>query len=268
MKIKKVWAVSFSPTRTSKKVVDGIVEGFSGIESDSIDLTYPGYDGARTFSSDELVVIGVPVYSGRVAAPAVKRLEQIRGSNTPVVLVVLYGNREYEDALLELKEIALKSSFIPVAGAAFIGEHSFSSSQAEIAAGRPDSVDLDSALSFGKSIMDKITQAPDLTVFAGLQVPGNTPFKDGMGPIPVTPEVDSEVCTSCGLCVESCPTGAITIDDEVIIDVDQCIFCCACIKICPEQAVAITAPPMLEKQKALHEKCAARKEPELYYSAV
>lgn len=268
MKINKVWAVSFSPTRTSQKVVDGIVEGISGIENDSIDLTYPGYDGDRTFSPDELVVIGVPVYSGRVAGPAVKRLEQLRGSNTPIVLVVLYGNREYEDALLELKEIALKSSFIPVAGAAFIGEHSFSSAQAEIAAGRPDSVDLGSAASFGKSIMDKIEQAPDFNAFADLQVPGNTPFKDGMGPIPVTPGVDSELCTICGVCVESCPTGAITIDNEVIMDVDLCIFCCACIKTCPEQAVSITAPPIIEKQMALHKNCAARKEPELYYSAV
>jgi len=265
MNISKVWGVSFSPTQTSKKIVDAVSAGVEGVESDSLDLTYPGKIEERTFKPDELVIIGVPVYAGRVAPLAVERLKAIKGSMTPAVLVVLYGNREYEDALIELKDIAVAASFLPVAAAAFVGEHSFSSSQMSIAPGRPDSADLVSAASFGRKVVKKIGELQDFSSLSILQVPGNVPYKEGMGSLPITPKVDEAACTQCGMCVPSCPGGAITIDDNVIMDVESCIFCCACIRTCPEDAVSIDAPPMQEKRLWLHENCAERKEPELYF---
>ena len=43
-------------------------------------------------------------------------------SQTPAVLVVVYGNRAYDDALLELSDIATGAGFVPLAAGAFVGE--------------------------------------------------------------------------------------------------------------------------------------------------
>lgn len=265
MDISKIWEVSFSPTKTSKKVVGTIASGIPGVERDSLDLTYPGKMKTKTFTPEELVVIGVPVYAGRVAPLAVQRLKAIKGNKTPAVLVVLYGNREYEDALIELREIAVTASFLPVAASAFIGEHSFSSSQMPIAPGRPDSVDLASAAFFGRKVFKEIGQLQDFSSLSKLQVPGNIPYKESTGPLPITPKVNQTACTHCAMCIPTCPGGAITIDNDLIIDVERCIFCCACIKTCPEDALSIDAPPLQGKRLWLHENCAERKEPELYF---
>ncbi len=47
--------------------------------------------------SDQLVVIGAPVYAGRVTPLAAQRLKELKGDATPTILVVLYCNREYEE---------------------------------------------------------------------------------------------------------------------------------------------------------------------------
>lgn len=264
MNINKVWSLSFSPTGTSKRIVDTIVSGIPDVEQDSVDVTHSEDIAEKVFTSEELVVIGVPVYAGRVAPLAVQRLKNIKGSMTPVVLVVLYGNREYEDALVELRDIAVKASFVPVAAAAFIGEHSFSNVDEPIAAGRPDAADIIAAISFSKMITAKLKGIKDTKNLEIIDVPGTTPYKEGMGSIPVTPQVNQKICTYCGLCISTCPAGAISIDGHLSMDVARCIFCCACIKICPEDAVCITAPAMLEKRMWLHQNYAERKEPETY----
>lgn len=264
MNINKVCAISFSPTKTSEKVVKIIAASMSN-NTTFIDITQPSPKTTKTFEPNELVVIGVPVYAGRVAPLAAERLCSIKGSNTPAVIVVLYGNREYEDALIELMDIVKAQNFIPVAGAAFIGEHSFSTSTMAIGDGRPDEKDLSRASSFGKAVAEKVKSAQGISTAPKLKLPGNYPYKDGMGSLPFTPKVNHEECSLCGLCMETCPDGAITVEDKVIMDVMKCIFCCACIKNCPEGAITIEAGPILEKRQWLHENCSKRKEPELYY---
>jgi len=264
MDISKVWTVFFSPTKTTRKVVEVISDSINS-NNDSVDLTCSSTDAAVNIGPDELVVIGAPVYSGRVAAPAVERLRTMNGNNGPAVIVVLYGNREYEDALIELRDIAMERKFVPVAAAAFIGEHSFSTPEMPIAEGRPDENDLREAATFGRKVSEKIKQLKDISSVAELQVPGNIPYRDSMPPLPFTPEVNNEDCTLCGLCMESCPSDAISIENEVVMDAGRCIFCCACIKTCPEDAVSIKAAPLLEIKKMLYENYSKRKEPELYY---
>jgi len=264
MKIKRVRSVFFSPTGTSKKIVEAISAGMPCTDQKSLDLTYPGKSQTIQCTEHDLVIIGVPVYAGRVAPLAARRLEDVRGSNTPAILVVLYGNREYEDALVELRDIAAAHSFVPVGASAFIGEHSFSDRTMPTALGRPDQADLAVAASFGETLYRNIVQLQNISTLSPLVVPGNIPYKEGMGPLPVSPALDPDKCTLCTLCAATCPGGAITVDDEFSLDTDSCIFCCACIKGCPEQALSIKAPLLLEKRQWLHENCATRKEPEFY----
>lgn len=264
MKIKKVRLISFSPTRTSKKVIDAIASGIRDIPTETIDLTYPNASSPMQIAADELAVIGVPVYAGRVAPLAVKRLAAIKGNNTPAVVVVTYGNREFEDALLELKDMAEKAGFNPLAAGAFIGEHSYSGPDTPVGAGRPDSADVAVAQSFGAKISEKITALENMASGPGIKVPGNHPYKDGVGSIPFTPKVIQEKCTQCEACLSTCPTGAISLGSEIMLDQDLCIFCCACIKNCPEEAIMIDAEPIKQIRNWLHENCTMRKEPEIY----
>ena len=128
MQIKSIQPVYFSPTHTSAKIVTTIAEGMNIIVNKEIDLTYPSTN-QKTLPSDTLAIIGVPTYAGRVAPTALERLQKIKGDNTPAIIVVLYGNRDYEDALLELRNTAKQLGFVPIAGGAFIGEHSYSTEE-------------------------------------------------------------------------------------------------------------------------------------------
>ena len=262
MEITRVNTLFFSPTGTSRKVVQALSAGL-GDEVREQDLTYPDCRGDLVAAAGEVTVVGVPVYAGRVPALAVKRLGGLQGCGGPAVAVVLYGNREYEDALLELRDILTEKGFVVVAGCTFIGEHSFSTDDHPIAPGRPDGMDLQLAREYGQKI-GKALRAGD-SAGTTLQVPGDTPYRQGMGSLPFTPQVDEGLCTLCATCVATCPAGAISIADETVaMDADLCTICCACIKNCPENAVRLAASPLVEKMVWLSENCQVRREPILF----
>jgi len=149
--------IYFSPTGTTEKVLAAIAEGIQVDTVKQLDLT-PPEAGIRPFAEmhAELAVIGAPVYGGRIPKDAKYRLQRINANNTPAVIVVMYGNREFEDALLELYNIVVEAGFKPVAGGAFIGEHSFENDSTPISKGRPDIKDLQKATEFGRTIRKKL----------------------------------------------------------------------------------------------------------------
>ena len=122
MEVKQVKLIYFSPTGTTQKVLEIIADGIAVEDVEHIDLTLSGGDQQTipTFS-DELVIIGAPVYGGRLPVDVINRFKQLKVSNTLAVLIVVYGNREFEDALLELKNLSIELGFSPVAGGAFVG---------------------------------------------------------------------------------------------------------------------------------------------------
>jgi len=143
MKIESLKLAYFSPTGTSKAVVQEIAHGINPCPVEIIDITIEDVRNKPLQTSEnELLIIAVPVYMGRVPALLMDWFETYKAQKTPVVCVVVYGNRVYDNALLELKNIMIKGGCIPIACAAYIGEHSFSSSELPTAEGRPDSSDL------------------------------------------------------------------------------------------------------------------------------
>jgi len=266
MEIHKAYAVYLSPTGTTEKTVTAITAG-TGLPYERIDLTpLKARQGqARSFGGNEVVAVGLPVYAGRVPLNIDSFFSGLKGHGTPAIAVVVYGHRDYNDALLELKIRLEERGFAVKAGAAFIGEHTFSKN---IAPGRPDRHDLAIAADFGKKVMAAI--ARDST--GPLTVKGDYPFT-WKGYDPQKPEehpllprlVTGEDCTRCGLCAENCPWGAIAINDGVATDHTKCMRCFRCIKICPVAARSFAGQEFLESLPEFEKRLnAVPKEPELF----
>lgn len=265
MDIKTIKLVFFSPTETTAKIVNRIAQGIGQEVVSRINLTLPDTRRQQIEQMrDELTIFGTPVYAGRVPTEALRRLQQIKGDNTPAVVVVVYGNREYEDALLELTDSVAGLGFKPVAGGAFIGEHSYSSGTTPIAPGRPDDEDMEKAKRFGESIREKIGRLHTLDDMPVLQVPGNYPYVEWPQPSKMAPVTVESLCTLCGECAAACPTEAITVEESVLTDKDLCIRCSACIKKCPTEARKWENDHIDQIRKWLTEKCLQRKEPQIY----
>jgi ferredoxin/menaquinone-dependent protoporphyrinogen IX oxidase len=266
MEVKQVQLIYFSPTGTTQKVLESIAKGIAVEDVEHINLTLPkGAQQTIPPFSNELVIIGAPVYGGRLPVDAVNRFKQLRASKTLAILIVVYGNREFEDALLELKKLSIELGFNPVAGGAFIGEHSYATEDVPIANGRPDAADVQIAIDFGAKTKDKVTALRSADAQKDLKIPGRFPYAAGgaraMAVAPVTKE---DTCTVCGTCASVCPTAAISINESVATEIDLCIRCSACIKNCPDGARVWEDSTMKSIANWLNENCSTRKEPRIF----
>ena len=187
MKIESVKLVYFSPTGTTKAAVRGIARGIDCSNVEELDITRPdARKQSLQTSEQDLLIVGVPVYMGRVPALVTGWLHTIQAHNTPAVCVVVYGNRAYEDALLELNDILTGRGCKPIAGAAFIGEHSFSTAETPTAVGRPDAGDLEHAELFGQKIQEKLRSVASADRIPEIKIPGCHPYRQEA--VPSLPE--------------------------------------------------------------------------------
>lgn len=244
-----------SPTRCGEKIAKAIRRG---LESDDPSDIMP-------------VIFAIPVYGGHMPEAAKQALRDVRGSGgQPAILVAVYGNRAFEHALTDLESFVRERGFQPVAAGAFVCEHSYSTVETPIAAGRPDQDDLERAEAFGRAVREKLLRG-DLTpvnVSALRDEPGPREniqhFLDAVTqamadmvshPVPRFPQHHERDCTGCGICAEVCPMGAI--GEDLSLDTTRCIVCCACVKACPTGARAYRSP----LARALSENFGERKEP-------
>jgi ferredoxin len=265
MEIQSLKLVCFSPTGTTKSIIQAIAAGINQSNAELLDITKPNARKKRFQTSpNELLIVAVPVYIGRVPALLNEWLHAFKADRSPTVCVVVYGNRAYNDALLELKDILINRGCIPIAGAVFIGEHSFSSSETPIAEARPDAIDLNYAELFGHKISEKLLSVSSVDQILDINIPGNYPY----GGVTKLWSVDfiaiSNECTQCGICAEGCPVGAIHLEKISLIDKEKCITCCACIKNCPQKARTIKTGPVKDAAIRLNKLHKERKEPVLF----
>lgn len=261
MQYQNIHLIYFSPTHTSAKIAYAIAEGLGGDTLSESDITHEALKKTLHIDDNELVIVAVPVYGGRVAETAMERIRMFQGEKTPVIPVVVYGNRDYEDALKELSDALTAQGFVPVSAGAFVGEHSFSRKEMPIAAGRPDKEDLVKASKFGYETLIKLDAVSTLSGLPSLEIKGNFPYKVKGPSTPQAPVTDEELCTQCEYCIDVCPVAAISIvDDRMFSDPALCVKCCACVKECPEGARTFDTP----YTAMLHKNFSARREPELF----
>ena len=273
MIINKVWAVYFSATGTTRKVVEHIAIAIGrkiDLQVNTIDFTFPDVRNQElVFGADELVVFGTPVYAGRVPNVLLPFLkDKVKAKGAIAIPVVLFGNRAYDDALIELRNILEEDGFHTIAAGAFIGEHSFSRI---LAAGRPDEQDMLAADELSEKVaryISGIVQVPYEP--AGLK--GEEPIRPYYTPrdrrgipinmLKVKPKTN-DGCTKCGICTKVCPMGSINIEDAGRVE-GICIKCGACIKKCPEGAKYYDDEGYLYHKRELEEVYARRAEPEIF----
>ncbi len=167
--------IVFSPTEGTQRVADILTENL-GKPVRKIDLTDAGLKTTH-LEREDFAVIAVPSYGGRVPALAAQRLAQVHGNQARCVVVCVYGNRAYEDTLIELKDLAEQCGFQVIAAVSAVAEHSI---MHQYAAGRPDRQDQDELRSFAEKILDKLNQS-DTDSASALEVPGDHPYKKAGG---------------------------------------------------------------------------------------
>ena len=250
-----VFEMVFSPTGGTEKV-SGLVTGALDGNTVTVDLTDSGLDfRAVSMTEDDVAVISVPAYAGRVPAVAVDRLSAVRGNGARAVLVCVYGNRAFEDTLVELEDVARRAEFKIVAAVSAIAEHSVAR---QFATGRPDAQDAAQLAEFAQQIRQKLLDGDA----SEPSIPGNRPYKQagGRGVVPQA----TEGCVSCGACAAACPVRAIDKDDPKQVDGEACISCMRCVAVCLRGARKPNPAALSAVTKMLSKACVERRECELF----
>ena len=238
MKVESLKLIYFSPTGTTKRTLNAIAKGISCKKQTVLDITSSIIRNEEVPKIDEdLVLIGMPVYVERIPNVAYNYLLELHGNNKPVVLIAVYGNIDFGISLLELKDISRRVNLQVIAAAAFIGEHSFSNEENPIAQNRPDKLDIQKAEKFGRKVKKLLCNTPAVEHLVEPKITGTLPLiaritsQTSVRRFTYPPMIDKDLCTNCGICVESCPVAAIDPND-LHIDEHKCLRCFACVKKC------------------------------------
>lgn len=251
----KVIQIVFSPTGGTQKVADTVAASFR-LPVEKIDLCSPAAPQTE-IAPEDVVLIAVPSYGGRVPAIAAERLSQLKGGSAVCVLICVYGNRAYEDTLAEMQDIAAACGFRVCAAIAAIAEHSI---LRQYAAGRPDQQDIQELRGYSDQILAKIRSGGEALPCTAL--PGNRPYKKagGGGMVPKA----GNACTNCGICADTCPVQAIAKESPRTADAKKCISCMRCVAVCPHAARSVNKTMLTAAALKLKKACSERKENELF----
>jgi ferredoxin len=254
--ITKIAKIYFSPSHTTRKIIDEIANKFEGTQEEYDLSNIATGNNPKEFSDDTLVLVGMPIFAGRLPKIAHDKLIKFKGENVPAIAIVNYGNANIGDALLELNDILKENGFKILGTAATVSQHSIIT---DIASGRPDKQDLEKLDEFIEKCKEKLESGE----FNEIAVPGNKPYCD-YKKVALTPICDESLCTYCYECISVCPQQAISDMDPVETDETLCDACTACIYICPENARYFSGDLFEGMKEKFLANFTKRKEPEFY----
>ena len=130
-KRRTLYTIYFSPTGGTKKVADIVSRALSneresgGWEMKEIDLSPAGTDYSQYhFTREDICIVAAPSFGGRVPGLVLERLKEMEGGHAKTILAAVYGNRAFEDTLLELEDTLVLAGFDCKAAVAAVAEHS------------------------------------------------------------------------------------------------------------------------------------------------
>ena len=248
--------IVFSPTGGTLKASEAVIGEWS--ESfETVDLTDHNKDFSEyCFEKDDIALIAVPSYGGRVPAVASERIKKLKGCGAKCVLLCVYGNRAYEDTLVEMEDIAKECGFEVISAIAAVAEHSIAR---QYASGRPDGEDVKKLKEFAKIIFEKLKNENSETE---LKLTGNRPYKKSSGG-GLVPKADKN-CVKCGTCAQKCPVQAISAENIGTADAKKCISCMRCVKVCPHSARKVSKAMVSAVSLMLKKSCTQRKYCEIF----
>jgi len=246
---KRATVISFSPTGNSLKSAVAMAEVI-GETVEIVDVTTDVSPEGWPFGPEDFVIFSAPVYGGRIPKIARERFLLWKGQNTPCIAVVTFGNRDFDDALLEVADLAKEQGFLVKGAAALVGRHTFG----EIQVDRPNEEDLAQDRAFAEKVLAQPENAE-------VQIPGNRPYKDGGNGGSFRP-LTSDKCVGCGICETNCPVQAIAGDCVSISN--HCISCFRCIRNCPVGAKNMDTPAYQEFAVMFTERLKERKENQFF----
>lgn len=289
MKVKRIWAAAFSPTGGTEHVVGLLAEEMGRclrLPVYKISFTLPKErEKHYTFTEEDLLILGTPVYAGRIPNKILSDIDGgFVGNHTPAVAVSVFGNRSFDDALMELSLLMENHGFCVAAAVAAAARHAFSDN---IGAGRPDERDEKELRAFVRNAAQKIKKLsvesdeligskPDgdenkkvVIGAAALKITGHNPVGPYYTPLrtdgqpakflKAKPMTDKIHCTRCGICAAVCPMGSISAEDFSVVN-GICIKCQACIRKCPVQAKRFEDEDFLSHKEMLRKNYMRRAE--------
>jgi ferredoxin len=276
--INSVQCLFFSPTGSTRRIVETVAKGTGIPVTAPISVTTPHDRNSFSGQIDgDLLIVGVPVYTGRFPSFVLSPLSKIDGAGRWALPVAVCGNVRMGTCLADLSAILKRQDFnIPAAGN-FIAQHSFACDDFPIGKGRPDQDDLRKAAEFGRRVAEKIAQDPeDITCVYGryqyirMYVSGSTEATGFVSlgerhrPTIRVSEHDADLCDDCGNCVEVCPTDSINPESYLIED-ETCIRCFACTSVCPSGAKTKVVQPVEQLAVWFRHRSTERGEPLLFF---
>lgn len=247
--------IYFSATDTTRKCVSYFAEAFCPDgEVREFNLADKPDLGSLDFTTDSRVIFASPVYAGRLPAMVADALSTIKGNGAKAVAMAVYGNRDYDDALLELTDILTTGGFSLLGAGAFVAQHSIFP---KVATARPDDSDIAKLHEFARECKRRLAAGETPQI----DIKGNRPYKK-ISVVPIHPTVDKRLCTTCGECARKCPVGAIDPANPTQTDTKKCISCGRCIHTCPRKARQYDSVTHKAVGALFKLKFASRKEPE------
>lgn len=250
----KLYNFYFSPTGATKKVLDVICSAW---ECDKCYIDFSSHINNYSnikFAPNDICIVAVPSFSGRVPQFIIPKLKTLKGCNVKTILVATYGNRAFDDTLIELKTILEKCDFLCVAAIAAVTRHSV---MPMYGAGRPNDTDISELREYSLKCKHAISE-----ITTSVNVPGNIPYRKYVS-IPIYPTAN-KACIKCGLCATRCPVNAIPSENLRSINRQKCISCLQCTDVCPKHARHINKIVLRVAEIKMKKLCAEIKKNQLF----
>lgn len=254
--MENVKVIYFSSTGGTKKVAMALASAWNEVEE--IDLSVYGKDFSNVrISEEDVAIFAMPSFAGRAPKIGMDRMEQIMGNGAKAIIAVGFGARDYDDTLLEMKNVCLENGFKVIAAVAGVTEHSLARN---IAAGRPNEDDQKDLRIFAEKVKKEVEDGKD---FGEVKVKGQVPYKK-VSNNPIKPKGNKN-CIACGTCAKNCPVQAIPVDKLRSVDTKLCINCMRCVSNCPVNARGMGAVIDRSMETALAKICKSDKANEFIF---